>query len=54
MSCVLGRGYFIEVGGFGTKVYKNNELSKVLGENHPASLKSAIGLMFVIFSVSFF
>lgn len=48
MSCVIGRGYFEEVGHFGSHVYKNNELSEVLRENHPETLKSALGLMFVL------
>lgn len=46
MSCVLGRGYFEEVGGFGSRVYKNNLMSQILREDEPSTLKSAIGLMF--------
>ena len=49
MSCVIGRGYFEELGRFGSRVYKNNELSQVLREDNPYNLKSAIGLMFVLF-----
>jgi len=45
MSCVIGRGYFEEVGRFGSRIYKNNELSQILRENHPSTLKSAIGFM---------
>lgn len=47
MSCVIGRGYFEEVGRFGSRVYKNNELSQILREDNASNLKSAIGLMFV-------
>lgn len=46
MSCVLGRGYFEEVGRFGSRVYKNNSMSEILREGDPSTLKSAIGLMF--------
>jgi hypothetical protein len=45
MSCVIGRGFFEEVGGFGSYIYKNNELSQILREGHPNTLKSAIGFM---------
>jgi hypothetical protein len=45
MNCLLGRGYFEEVGGFDSRVYKNNELSSVLQANSPVSLKSAIGFV---------
>lgn len=47
MNCVIGRGYFKEVGRFSSHVYKNTELSQVLRENNPSSLKSAIGFMSV-------
>lgn len=50
MSCLLGRGYFEEVGYFGSRVYKNNEVSQVLREIHPSTLKSAIGLRCVLAS----
>lgn len=46
MSCLLGRGYFEEVGGFESRVYKNNALSAILREGDTSSLRSAIGLMF--------
>ncbi|KAF8516483.1 hypothetical protein JB92DRAFT_2910214 [Gautieria morchelliformis] len=45
MSCVLGRGYFEEVGCFGSRVYKNNELSQILRETHPKSVKAAVGFI---------
>jgi len=45
MSCVIGRGYFEEVGRFGSHIYKNNELSQILRESHPSTLKSTIGFM---------
>ncbi|KAF8516485.1 S-adenosyl-L-methionine-dependent methyltransferase [Gautieria morchelliformis] len=45
MSCVLGRGYFEEVGCFGSRVYKNNELSQILRETHPTSVKAAVGFI---------
>lgn len=47
MSCLIGRGYFHEVGRFGSHIYRNNEQSELLRENHPSSLKSAIGFMLV-------
>lgn len=47
MSCLLGRGYFEEVGCFGSYIYKNNELSEVLREGHSSTLKSAVGFMLV-------
>jgi hypothetical protein len=53
MSCVIGRGYFKEVGKFGSCVYKNNELSQVLCKDNPSSLKSAIGFLSV-FILSFY
>jgi len=45
MSCVIGHGYFEEVGRFGSHIYKNNELSQILRESYPSTLKSAIGFM---------
>jgi hypothetical protein len=45
MSCVIGRGYFEEVGRFGSHIYKNNELSQILRENHPSTLKSTVGFV---------
>lgn len=47
MSCVMGRGYFQEVGGFGSRLYKNNELSEVLRADHSLTLKSAITFKYV-------
>ena len=46
MSCLLGRGFFEEVGRFGSRVYKNNDLSEVLRAKHPKTLKSAVGFMY--------
>jgi hypothetical protein len=43
----MGRGYFEEIGRFGSHVYKNNDFSQFLREDNPSSLKSAIGFMFV-------
>lgn len=45
MSCLTKHNYFEEVGGFGSQVYKNNDLSKLLKEGHPESLKDAVGFM---------
>ncbi|EJD39075.1 S-adenosyl-L-methionine-dependent methyltransferase [Auricularia subglabra TFB-10046 SS5] len=42
MSCMLGRGYFVQES---PNVYKNNALSEVLREAHPSSLKGAIGFV---------
>lgn len=46
MSCVVGRGHFEEVGSFGSRLYKNNELSDILRSDHPLSLKSAVTFMY--------
>lgn len=45
MSCVVGLGYFDEIGGFGSRVYRNNELSNVLRADDPATMKCAVGLI---------
>ncbi|KAH8079791.1 S-adenosyl-L-methionine-dependent methyltransferase [Cristinia sonorae] len=45
LSCLLPRGYFEEVGGFGSQVYRNNALSRVLQSDHPQTLKDAIGFV---------
>jgi hypothetical protein len=42
MSCLLGRGYFEEVGRFGSHIYKNNTLSDILRDDSVSGLKSAI------------
>ncbi|KZW02262.1 S-adenosyl-L-methionine-dependent methyltransferase [Exidia glandulosa HHB12029] len=42
MSCLRGRGYFVEDA---PQVYKNNALSEVLRESHPSSMKSAVGFV---------
>jgi hypothetical protein len=47
MSCVVGRGYFEESGGFGSRLYKNNELSAVLRADHLHTLKSAITFRYI-------
>jgi hypothetical protein len=52
LDCLIGRGYFEEVGRSGSRVYKNNYLSEVLRPGHPSSLKAAIGLAFVPVSSS--
>ncbi|KAJ7766958.1 S-adenosyl-L-methionine-dependent methyltransferase [Mycena maculata] len=41
MNCMSGRGYFQEEDG----VYRNNALSAVLREDHPSSMKSAVGFV---------
>ncbi|RDB19401.1 O-methyltransferase SfmM3 [Hypsizygus marmoreus] len=45
MSCLSKHGYFEEVGGFGTKIYRNNALSEILREGHPESVKDAVGFV---------
>lgn len=45
LSTLLKHNYFEEVGGFGARVYRNNELSNVLREDHPESVKDAVGFM---------
>jgi hypothetical protein len=53
MSCVVGRGFFEEIGGFGSRLYKNNELSAVLRADHPLTLKSAITFKYLLVSAMF-
>ena len=45
MTCVIGLGYFQELGQFNSHVYKNNELSQMLRETHPSNLGKLIGLL---------
>jgi hypothetical protein len=45
MSCLVKHNYFEEVGGFGTQVYKNNHQSEILQEDHPESVKDAVGFV---------
>ncbi|KAG6847786.1 hypothetical protein H0H93_006002 [Arthromyces matolae] len=45
LSCLSKHNYFEEVGGFGSQVYRNNELSDLLREDHPQSLKDAVGFV---------
>ncbi|TCD62094.1 hypothetical protein EIP91_007494 [Steccherinum ochraceum] len=45
LSCLLPRGYFEEVGGFGSQVYRNNTLSRILRAEDPQTLKDAIGFV---------
>ena len=46
MNCMLMHGYFEEVEDFSdSRAFKNNAMSDVLRENHPQSLKAAIGFM---------
>ena len=46
MSCLSKHNYFDEVGGFGTRLYRNNHLSEILREGHPESVKDAVGFMY--------
>lgn len=46
MSCLMGRGYFEEVGGFGSHIYRNNALSEILRKDGISGLKSGIGFLF--------
>jgi hypothetical protein len=48
MSCLSRHDYFEEVGGFGTRLYRNNHLSEILKDDHPESVKDAVGLMYGI------
>ncbi|KAH9852108.1 S-adenosyl-L-methionine-dependent methyltransferase [Lenzites betulinus] len=45
MKCLLSHGYFEEVGGFDSKLFKNNAMSDVLRAGHPQTLKAAIGFI---------
>ncbi|GLB43619.1 putative O-methyltransferase [Lyophyllum shimeji] len=45
MSCLTRHNYFEEAGGFGTQVYRNNKLSDILREDHPESVKDAVGFI---------
>lgn len=45
MKCLCSHGYFEEVGGFNTRVFRNNAMSEVLRAEHPQTLKDAIGFM---------
>ena len=45
MGCLLKHGYFKEVGGFGSQVYANNEMSETLRESNPLGVKDAVGFM---------
>ncbi|KAF9446748.1 S-adenosyl-L-methionine-dependent methyltransferase [Macrolepiota fuliginosa MF-IS2] len=46
MSCVTKHGYFDEIDATSSSpAYRNNELSGVLKENHPTSLKEAVCFM---------
>ncbi|OJT07762.1 O-demethylpuromycin-O-methyltransferase [Trametes pubescens] len=45
MKCLCSHGYFEEVGGFNTRVFRNNAMSEVLRAEHPQTLKDAIGFI---------
>jgi hypothetical protein len=45
LDCLTKHNYFEEVGGFGTRQYKNNDFSEILKAEHPETLKDAIELM---------
>lgn len=46
LNCLTRHGYFHEaVGPSGSLTYGNNELSSVLKETHPTSVKNAVGFM---------
>lgn len=45
MNCLLGHGYFMEVDGFGSQSYQNNEMSYVLRSGNAESLRDAIGFV---------
>ncbi|EPQ59774.1 S-adenosyl-L-methionine-dependent methyltransferase [Gloeophyllum trabeum ATCC 11539] len=45
MSCLLGCGYFEEVGGFGAREYRNNAFSDILKRDHPSSMADAVGFV---------
>ena len=45
MSLLVAHGYFDEVGGFGSRLYRNNAMSNVLRSDDSNTLKDAIGLV---------
>ncbi|XP_006459128.1 hypothetical protein AGABI2DRAFT_116080 [Agaricus bisporus var. bisporus H97] len=46
LNCLTRHGYFHEaVGPSGSLTYRNNELSSVLKETHPTSVKNAVGFI---------
>jgi len=45
MNCVIGLGYFEEVGHFGSRTYRNNELSRVLAASSSLTMHSAVGFV---------
>ncbi|GJF00455.1 hypothetical protein PsYK624_167430 [Phanerochaete sordida] len=45
LRCVNALGYFEQVGGLGSPVFKNNEMSNILRQGHPHTLKDAVELI---------
>ncbi|EKM53028.1 uncharacterized protein PHACADRAFT_259202 [Phanerochaete carnosa HHB-10118-sp] len=45
MSCLVAHGYFEEVDGFGSRVYKNNAMSNILRAHSDDTFCSAIGFV---------
>ncbi|KAI0635107.1 S-adenosyl-L-methionine-dependent methyltransferase [Trametes polyzona] len=45
MKCLVSHGYFEEIGGFNSRVFKNNAMSDVLRKDHPQTLKDAVGFI---------
>ncbi|KZT20604.1 S-adenosyl-L-methionine-dependent methyltransferase [Neolentinus lepideus HHB14362 ss-1] len=45
MSCLLGHGYFEEIGEFGSRMYRNNSFSNILRESHQTTMKDAVGFI---------
>jgi hypothetical protein len=54
MSCLSKHNYFDEIGGFGTRLYRNNHLSEILREDHPESVKDAVGFMYPLYQFLFY
>lgn len=47
MSCLVAHGYFDEVGGFGSRTYRNNAMSDVLRSDNSQTVKDAVGFVYV-------
>ncbi|KAJ3514442.1 hypothetical protein NLJ89_g2378 [Agrocybe chaxingu] len=45
LTCLASKGIFEEVDGFGCKIFKNNENSRVLSGSHPDAVDGAIGFI---------
>lgn len=52
MSCLVAHGYFDEVGGFGSRTYRNNAMSDVLRADNSQTVKDAVGFVYVLFPLS--